>query len=248
MTASGIYVGTVRHRRFTERPSEFRHRLALVHLDLDELPELLGGSLVRRAPGFVRVRRGDYLRPVDLPLAEAVRARVAESTGTAPDGPVSVLAHPRTLGHCFNPVSFYYCWDPDRTRLRAALAEVTNTPWGERHAYALPADALSGSSVVSHEVGKALHVSPFMGMDERYAIRLVAPGPTLSVHIENRDGAGRLQFDATLALVRRELSRAALAAMIARYPFATVRVLALIYAHAMALWLRGVPVHAHPAR
>jgi DUF1365 family protein len=32
----------------------------------------------------------------------------------------------------------------------------------------------------------------------------------------------------------------------ARYPFATLRVLALIYAHGVALKLKGVPLHPHP--
>ena len=45
---------------------------------------------------------------------------------------------------------------------------------------------------------------------------------------------------------RRELTRGSLAAVTARYPAATLRVLALIYGHALALKLRGVAVHPHP--
>ena len=48
-----------------------------------------------------------------------------------------MLTHLRTFGHCFNPVSFYYCFAADGERLEAIVAEVTNTPWGERHAYVL---------------------------------------------------------------------------------------------------------------
>ncbi len=247
MSVSGIYTGVIRHRRFAERPTEFRHPLALLHLDLDELPDLLGGRLVRHTPGLVRVRRRDYLPPLERPLAEAVRAAVGAHAGRVPDGPVTVLTHPRTLGHCFNPISFYYCWTPDRAQVEAVIAEVTNTPWGERHAYVLPGDVAAGQ-VLSDEFDKALHVSPFMGMDQRYAVRLTAPGPTASVHIESRDAAGALRFDATLRLARRELTRASLAATIARYPFATVRVLALIYGHALRLWAGGVGVHPHPVR
>ncbi len=53
-------------------------------------------------------------------------------------------------------------------------------------------------------------------------------------------------FEATLALRRRELTRASMAAITLRYPLATVRVLAMIYAHALGLKLAGVPVHPHP--
>jgi hypothetical protein len=67
----------------------------------------------------------------------------------------------------------------------------------------------------------------------------------LAVHIESHEH-GQLAFDATLALCRRPLTRAGLARVTARYPAATLRVLALIYAHALALKLKGVPVHHNP--
>jgi uncharacterized protein len=240
---SALYEGTIRHRRFAVREREFRHRLALVYVDLDELPALFGGRLVARRPGLVRFRRDDYLGDPAVPLAQAVRRRVAERTGADPGGPVRVLTHPRTFGHCFNPVSFYYCFAPGGERLEAVVAEVTNTPWGERHAYVLPrggpGPALDGG------FAKALHVSPFMAMDQRYAWRATRPGPTLSVHITSTEHGART-FDATLALFRTPLTTRSLARATARHPVATLRVLALIYGHAAALWLKRVPVHAHP--
>ena len=132
MTASALYEGTIRHRRFAVREQAFRHRLALVYVDLDELPALLGGRLVARRPGLVRVRRADYHGDPSVPLADAVRDLVARRTGADPAGPVRLLTQPRTLGHCFNPVSFYYCFAPGGEALEAIVAEVTNTPWGER--------------------------------------------------------------------------------------------------------------------
>jgi uncharacterized protein len=245
VTASAIYEGTVRHRRFAVREREFRHRLALLYTDLDELPALLGGRLVAPRPGLVRLRRADYLGDPDVPLADAVRALVARRTGHEPGGPVRLLTQARTLGHCFNPVSFYYCFGPDGERLEAVVAEVTNTPWGERHAYVLPRGGDDGP-VLAGDADKALHVSPFMAMDQRYVWRATRPGRTLSVHIASSED-GLPAFDATLALRRRELTRASLARVTARYPAATLRVLALIYGHALALWLRRVPVHPHPA-
>jgi uncharacterized protein len=287
VTVSAIYEGTVRHRRHTVRGHRLRHRLALLYLDLEELPDLLGGRLVARRPGPVRFRRRDYLGDPAVSLAEAVRDAVEAQTADRPRGPIRILTQPRTFGHCFNPVSFYYCMEPSGQTLRSVVAEVTNTPWGERHAYVLPTPVTSAPgtcptapranlagpreatvattarattarattvrattvratpAVLSGGLPKALHVSPFMGMDHRYQWRLTTPGETLSVHIESHR-QGRLAFDATLALRRRELTRASLARMTARYPLATVRVLALIYAHALRLKLEGVPVHPHP--
>jgi DUF1365 family protein len=119
----------IRHRRREPR-REFTHRLALAYLDLEELPRLLGGRLVSRRRGVVRFRRPDYLGNPAVPLDCAVRGLVSERTGECPEGPIRLLTHPRSFGHCFNPVSFYYCFDADGERLEAVVAEVTNTPWG----------------------------------------------------------------------------------------------------------------------
>lgn len=242
MTESALYEGTVRHRRFAVRRNEFRNRVAMAYIDLDELPRLLDGRLTRRR-GLVRFERSDYLGDPATPLADEVRRVVAEQTGCpAPAGPVRILTHLRSYGHCFNPVSFYYCFEPDG-RVGAVLAEVTNTPWGERHAYVLPRDG--DERVLTGEMDKRMHVSPFMGMAQRYEFSAPAPGETLSVHIASSEAAQRA-FDATLSLKRRPLTRRSLADVTLRYPAATMRMLVLIYGHALGLRLRGVRVHPHP--
>ena len=224
MTVSALYEGTVRHRRFAVREHQFRYPLTLAYLDLDELPGLLGGRIARRLP-----RAGD--------LAGDVRALVAERTGApAPDGPVRLLTGLRSYGIRFNPVSFFYLFDSDE-QLGAVVAEVTNTPWGEQHSYVL---RHQGGPVVAGASDKAMHVSPFMGMEQRYTWRATVPGPTLSVHIENHE-AGERAFDATLGLRRVPLTRRTLAGVTP-----PVSVLARIYMRALVLKLKGVPVHPHP--
>jgi hypothetical protein len=242
--ASAIYTGTIRHRRLEPR-TEFVHRLSLVYLDLDELPSLLGGRLLRRGPGALRFRRRDYLGPASLPLDVAVRDRVAQLSDHRPAGPICVLTHVRSFGLCFNPVSFYYCFDDGpEGELHSVLAEVTNTPWGERYSYLL-AVATPGSAVRRGRFAKELHVSPFMGMDHVYDARATRPGRSLSVHIESHRG-GAIAFDATLAMTREPFTRDAVVRMTARHPLATARVLALIYGHAVGLKLRGARIHPHP--
>jgi DUF1365 family protein len=235
-TASCIYEGTIRHRRRDPHRS-LEHAIALFYLDLDELPSLLGGRLVQRRPGALRFRRRDYLGGDSVSLKEAVRARVAEATGIRPDGPIRVLTQLRSFGHCFNPVSFYYCFDRAGEGVEAVVAEVTNTPWRERHAYVIAGRA--------GELDKRLHVSPFMGMDHRYTVKAGKPGARLGVHIESHR-EGSVAFDATLALSRVELTGPSAARMARRYPLASARVLALIYAHAVGLKLAGASVYRHP--
>ena len=242
MTVSAIYEGTIRHRRFAVRTHEMSHRIALVYLDLGELDSLLDGRLIAARPGLARFRRGDYLGDPHVGLGDAVRMLIEHRTGSAPAGPIRLLTHLRTFGHCFNPVSFYYCFTLQE-QLDAVVAEVTNTPWGERRAYVL--ERSGEGAVLAASFAKALHVSPFMGMEQRYTMRAAVPGATLAVHIESHE-LGALAFDATLALRRAPLSRRGLARLTTRYPAATLRVLALIYAHALALKLKGVPLHARP--
>jgi DUF1365 family protein len=175
-------------------------------------------------------------------LDAAVRDRVAELTGSPPAGPIRLLTQLRSFGLCFNPVSFYYCLDAAGEHVDSVLAEVTNTPWGERHAYVLNR---AGEGVITGSFTKELHVSPFMGMDHVYEARATEPAATLSVHIASLRG-GETAFDATLGLERRELTRSAVARLGVRYPFATARTLALIYGHAIGLKLAGARVHPHP--
>ena len=84
-------------------------------------------------------------------------------------------------------------------------------------------------------------------MDVAYRWRFTTPGARLAVHMQNaRDG--QVLFDATLALSRREINGAALAGVLLRFPFSTLRVLAAIYWQALRLKLKGVPSHEPPRR
>ncbi len=247
MTASALYRGEIRHRRLGAPAGEFTYPLTLLYADLEELPRLLDGLLVRPAPGVVRLRRRDLLGGADGPAtAVAVRALIEErSRRPAPDGAIRVLTAPRTLGLAFNPVSFYYCFDAD-DRLDTVIAEVTSTPWLKRHAYVLR--ATGEERVIRGEHAKLLHVSPFQDMDHRHVWAVTAPGATLSVHIENhRDGVGTKDFDATLGLRREELTPASLRRAVRRHPGSAVRTLGLIYGHAIALKLKGAPHFSPPA-
>ena len=249
--ASAIYTGSVRHRRRPPVEHELRAPLFMMYLDLDELPSLFRGRWLwsSRRPAVAWFRRRDHLGDPRVPLADAVRDLVQERTGERPDGPIRLLTHLRYFGYCINPVSFFYCFDAGGERVQSVVAQVTNTPWGERHCYVMPTHTPGdhGSvSVMRAEVAKQLHVSPFMGLDHVYDWRLTEPADTLLVHIESAR-EGQPVFDATLSLRRREITRRSLAGALARHPCMTASVAARIYGHAAALRLKGAPTVPHPS-
>lgn len=265
-TASAIYEGTIRHRRFEPVEHSFRYPLFLMYLDLSELPQVLDPyplfSARRRAPA--RFRRKDFMGDPAQPLDECARDAVAIATGTRPAGPVRLLTGLRYFGHSFNPVSFYFCFGSDGERVDAVVADVQNIPWGERHPYVL-ARGESQGTVLSEELEKTFHVSPLMGMDQTYSFRASEPGESIAVHIESRprhrETANEVDnrrpsrsrrsnapktFDATLNLRRRELSRGTLARMLVRYPAMSLQVVAKIYAQSLRLKLKGARYYPHP--
>ena len=252
---SAVYEGWVRHRRFEPVQHSFSYRFFLTYLDLAELPAVLDPfplySARRRAPA--RFRRGDYLGDPARPLNECARDAVEAGTGARPAGPVRLLTGLRYLGHSFNPVSFYYCFDAAGARVEAVVAEVENIPWGERQTYVLARGEREGT-VLRDEFDKTLHVSPLMGMDQTYAFSATEPGARLSVQIESRpsrvtaadaSSAGK-SFDATLSLRRRELSRRLMAGLLTRYPAMSLQVVAKIYAQSLRLKLKGARYFPHP--
>ncbi|MDH3282614.1 MAG: DUF1365 domain-containing protein [Gammaproteobacteria bacterium] len=244
---SCLYVGQVRHRRRKPVPHEFRYRLFMVYLDLDELPYVFRGRWMwsTKRPNVAWLKRSDHLGDARIPLSTAVRDFVARHTGRPPQGPIRLLTHLRYFGHGFNPVSFYYCFDRAGERVETIVAEVNNTPWGEQHCYVLSADQDLRRQVQRFQLRKEFHVSPFMPMQIDYDWRFSTPKEGLSVHMASGKGESAI-FDATLRLRRRDMSSASLMLVLVQYPLMTIRVIGAIYYQALKLWFKGVPVHTHP--
>lgn len=249
--ASCLYEGTVRHRRGAPPAGEFRHRLFMVYLDLDELPGSLDCSPLcsGRRPALAWFRRRDHLGDPTVELGQAVRELVLARTGVRAAGPVRLLTSLRCFGHCFNPVSFYYCFDEPAEHVLATVAHVTNTPWGESHSYVMPVahEHDRGSvALLRGRLPKELHVSPLMGMEHTYDWSMTVPCERVGVHIESHTPEGERVFDATLSLQRRELNAREVRRALLRHPFPSVTTLARIYGHALSLRLRGARYFPHP--
>jgi DUF1365 family protein len=247
VTHSALYEGRVRHSRRVPRPHAFSYRVYLMYLDLDELPRLFERRWLwsSERPNLCWFRRADYMAPADRPLREVVLDRVERELGRRPTGPVRVLTQLRTFGYVFNPVTFYYCHD-EQGQLAAVAAEITNTPWGERHTYVLDARAAAQGDV-TRTFRKQFHVSPFFGMDLDYAWRFTQPAERLEIHMRNQ-ASDQTVFEASLVCERRPLDGRTLALSLLRHPLLTLRVHAAIYLQAALLWAKRMPFHAHPRK
>jgi DUF1365 family protein len=245
---SAIYTGRLRHRRFAPREHSFEYRLFMMYVDLAELDQVFRNRWLWsvKRPSLAWLRRKDYLGDATVPLDQAVRDRVEAETGERPTGRIRMLTHLRYFGVGFNPVTFYYCFNRCGDKVKTIVAEITNTPWNERHVYVL-GERLNISPGAAHRYlfRKEFHVSPFMPMNFDYDWRFGVPDKRLTVHMQNMQG-NQKSFDATLDLQRREITGWSLAITLASFPAMTVTVIVGIYSQAFRLWLKRIPFHSHP--
>ena len=160
----------VKHRRYTPFKREFSYPIFMLYLDINDLDSVMKKSLFWNVdkPAVVSFNRKDFHNVETKSLDKAIRDTVEQKIGSRPIGKIRMLAHLRYFGYCFNPVSFYYCFDKDDNKVEFILAEVTNTPWKERFSYVLRASNNKQENKIKSEMKKELHVSPFWDMEHVY--------------------------------------------------------------------------------
>ena len=195
-------------------------------------------------------RRSDHFGDATQSLKQSVREKLYQHTGVRAEGPIRLLTHCRYFGFGFNPVSFYYCFDKNDTRVENIIAEVNNTPWGEQYCYVLTeaddvAEKQGPGKHKQYKPVKNFHVSPFMSMNIDYDWRFNQPEQRLTVHMQNYIDAEKL-FDATLDLEYKPISSLNMARVLVQYPIITMKVVFGIYYEALRLLLKRTPFYDHP--
>ncbi|MFB9933476.1 DUF1365 domain-containing protein [Photobacterium aphoticum] len=267
---SALYVGTVRHRRFAPMTHEFNYPMFMPFIDLDELDQLERNvfGFGRYWYQFARVKLTDYLRAPSEPVesdqhdhrksdrsksdrmrdAQALKQAIIDKaealTGERVEGRVMMLSQIRYAGVYFSPINLFYLYD-EQGVWKSVLVEVSNTPWNERHYYALP--ATDDWQTAQWREEKQFHVSPFNPMSQYYQWQLKEPLKQLLVHLDIHDQADdRKVLDATMAMKRQPFTTGVLWRLLAKTPIQTLKVVIGIYWQALKLWLKKAPFYDHP--
>ena len=243
-SASGVYAGSVIHRRIRPRHHRLSYRVFFFFLDLEEID-----SLARRLKLFSRNRFNlfsfhdrDHGAGTEEPLRAQIEGHL-RAAGLDPDGgAIRLFAMPRVLGYVFNPLSIYFCHRRDGT-LSALLYEVNNT-FGERHSYLIPVTN-GGGAPIRQQCLKRFHVSPFLDMEMTYALRVVPPGRRVAIGISGSDADGPV-ITAALSANRSVLTDAALARAFIDYPLMTLKVTTGIHWEGLRIWLKGIRLRPRP--
>ncbi len=220
----------------------------MLYLDLDQLPSLLNSGIGLSDFPFAPASfcRKDHLGDSTIPLTDSVREYIRIRTGQSCRGPIRLLTHVRSFGYYFSPLNLYYCFENNGTDIACILAEVTNTPWLEKHWYVLWEKNRTGRpNQLRFRHAKNFHVSPFMHMDADYAWSLNNPDARLTVSIAELIGEERI-FDVAMILNRKNLNRGALYRTLLHYPAMTFRITQGIYWQALRLWRKGSRFYGHP--
>jgi DUF1365 family protein len=239
---SHLLTGKVRHRRTQPMPYELEHDVFYLALDLDEL-DLVADHLrlfSRNRPNVLTLRDTDHWLPAASDLRASVRALLV-AEGHDPAGwRITFIATPRVFGYQFNPASFYLCRDGDGL-MRMVIVEVHNTH-GERRLYSLHPERRGAGWVDSMD--KDFYVSPFIGMDARYTVRVQDDPDRVRIAITETE-RGEALLTATLVAERQRLTDRNLARTLLRIPLATQKTIVAIHLHAWRMWRRGFTFRRH---
>jgi len=246
---SAIYKGFVRHRRFSPVHHQFDNKIFMLLLKVEEIPQILESfwQIGSRKFSWARFRREDYIGQTDEPVDQAVKTKIAQKLSVDPltiVGDVYMLVHLRYLGFYFSPLNLYYlkCGG----EFKYMLAEVSNTPWHEKHYYLVDLENI-------HPQHKEFHVSPFNPMTQNYTWRIIPPESDqekclVHLKVSNRETENVSVFDATLSLNKCPLNQTALTRVLLKTPTQTLTIALGIYWQAFKLFLKKAPFYSHPKK
>ncbi len=234
--------GETYHGRRGATKNAFRYSIDYVLIDAEATPQtpLL---FSRNTGNLMSLQDRDHGGPPKNGRGAAWLRDVLAAHGLDDPARIALLAQPRVLGHVFNPVSFWLCYDV-KDRLCTVIAEVTNT-FGDRHSYLCRhPDGREITKAETLTAQKLMHVSPFQPIEGGYTFRFDIQPDSIGIRIDYTRGNGGLI--ATLMGQRKPITNLSILKSVLRRPFGSRRVLALIHWQALKLWFKGATFRSQP--
>lgn len=244
MKESMLFSGTLRHRRFLPKPHEFTYNIFYFYFNPNEISALCKDIffLSKDKLNYLSFERKNYLGDKSQSINHSVDALLA-TKGIARSSDVFMMTQLSHLGYCFNPISLYFTYNDNA--LQTLIADVQNTPWGEKHAYILTEPKRIRPPHYSFQFSKALHVSPFFKMDYIYDFNINLTKDNFILHMQNMKDAIK-HFDVTLSMTGVPFTAKALKQLVIKQPFVSQKIIFSIYWQALKLYIKHIPFVSHP--
>lgn len=243
---SGVYKGFVSHKRLSPKHHEFSYQISMLGIVVDELDQVTSQHSLLGTQWFnpVRFNEKDYIKSEPGTLKQRIANKVSRLGGEWDGHKVLMIAQCRCLGLYFSPINFYYCFDKNEQCL-FMLAEVSNTPWNERHYYLVNLNVESECKTKNklQITKKDFHVSPFMELNMNYHWHISHPSEKILVNIQNftPDNSEKV-FEVNMKLTKQPLKSLTLIKSWLCLPFTIVKVVTLIYWQALQLFIKKIPI------
>ena len=250
-----LYTGWVQHTRTEPKQHQFRYNYFQVWLDVEQphLIDQISRFWSSKKNNLVRYEKENY-QPGNDSIHLAICNLIKQKTKRNFDGKVYLLANLTHWGYCYNPVSFYFCYDHQQ-QLQYILSEIHNTPWGERFTYLHDVSTCnnenssrlknSSGDKLTFEFDKRFHVSPFIPMEIDYQWNFKITDDKILISMNLKQSSKSI-FNATMNLAEVPLTSKMANVIAIRYPFTCLNILRSIYWQAFRLWLKRIPFHTHP--
>jgi DUF1365 family protein len=231
---NAIYEGYVTHQRLTPKKHHFRYAVNYFFFDLSKQNELI------TLPILLSFNPKNYLAKEEV--CSLIEKKLEASSASVKS--VFLLTQLSYFGFCFNPVSFYYCYN-ENSDLLYIVSLITNTPWGEKHIDCIDFQKNNGAV----DFPKNFHVSPFMPMSIHYYWHFTNVGQKIEILMKNQNHNEKgYFFTASMNLTSKELNYKNVLLSILRFPLMSFKTVAGIYWQALILYLKGIPFYSHPKK
>lgn len=246
---SKIFKGTVSHTRMRETKHTFTYNIELPYFDLTEVDKLFNSSFLWSKNRFniASFHEKDFFDNLNGSLFNHVKCIAQPYLSGKEIKHIRVLGNCRFLGLFFNPICVYYCFD-ETNKCLGCIAQVTNTPWLEKHCYFIPAQSNSHYDSKSlrqqHIFEKRFHVSPFMPMNQIYHWNSLFTDEKLSIHMKNFE-EGKEVFNVSLKLKPTSIKEYSFTRFALAKPLNVCKTISAIYYQALKLWLKKSTFYNH---